>query len=282
MAPSFGNEFRLTLITNDRIIAGEADLAGIERIGIDLECLGKAERQAGRDSWLSHHTLDDLAKIAPSVARSDLFVRINPINPGTRCEIEAVLDLGTRVLMLPHFQTVSEVTEFIAAVRGRAWVIILIETTAALTRIREILAVPGIDEVMIGLNDMHVQLRVANHFEVLVSPLLDMVGTEVRRKGLRWSVGGVGRVDDATLPVPADLVHAQYPRLGATGAWISRSFIKAMPPHGGLRHDIQSLRDRLDRWATASPACLESAREELALRAAGWAPKSRAVAQGHL
>jgi citrate lyase beta subunit len=275
---SYGDQFLLTFLTDDPRSASDADLAGIDRIGVDLERLGKAERQFGLQSWISHHTLDHLAKIAPCVKNADLFARVNQIHPGTNSEIEAVLDLGAHVVMLPHFQTPEHVSQFVRAVRGRARVIILIESTPALTRIREILAVPGIDEVMIGLNDLYLQLRVSNPFEVLASPLLDMVASEVRRRGLRWSIGGVGRVDDESLPVPADLVHAQYPRLGATGAWISRSFIRTMPPHGALKEDVRDLRDRLTRWAAQTPEALERAREELALRASRWTPTSRPIA----
>ncbi len=214
---TFGDAFRLTLITDDAATARDADLAGVNRIGIDLERLGKAERQAGKDSWVSHHTLEDLANIRPSVLRAQLFARVNPIHRGTQSEIESALELGAAVLMLPNFHSTSEVQNFIDAVRGRAWTIVLIESTAALTRIRDILAIPGIDEVMIGLNDLHIQLRVSNHFEVLASPLLDMVKCEVRRAGLSWSIGGVGRVGDFSLPVPADLIHATSSPAGSNG-----------------------------------------------------------------
>ena len=47
---SFGDEFRLTLITNDPGLAAKADHIGINRIGLDLEQLGKAERQEGQES----------------------------------------------------------------------------------------------------------------------------------------------------------------------------------------------------------------------------------------
>ena len=40
----FGEEFRLTLITNDVQLAATADQAGVNRVGIDLEYLGKSEQ----------------------------------------------------------------------------------------------------------------------------------------------------------------------------------------------------------------------------------------------
>jgi hypothetical protein len=172
--------------------------------------------------------------------------------------------------MLPSFRTAADVAAFVAAVRRRAQVMILVELAPAVARIREILAVPGIDEVMIGLNDLHLQFGVSNHFEILASPLADMLAAEVRRKGLPLGIGGLGRVDDESVPVPTDLVYAQYPRLGASGAWIARSFFNTQSSDESLREAILAARNRLNAWAAASPEAWESARQDLARCAAAW------------
>lgn len=264
---SFGDAFRLTLLTNDPALAAKADRAGVDRIGLDLERLGKAERQAGLDTRLSNHSIDELATIGAAIARAELFVRLNPVHDGTGDEVEVALRSGAKVLMLPYFRTAAEVAAFVAAVGGRAAVILLVETASALVRIREILGVPGIDEVMAGLNDLRLELAVDNHFEVLASPLLDMLAREVRNANLRFSVGGVARADDVSLPVSADLVLAQFPRLGATGAWISRSFLQNTPPGWDFAAAVSAVRRRLDDWAAAPPEALERAHKELAERA---------------
>jgi citrate lyase beta subunit len=268
----FGEDFCLTLITNDAELAARADRAEVNRIGIDLECLGKAERQPSQDARLSRHNWGDLLRISKCIHRSDSFVRINPIHPGTQAEVETALEFGVKVLMLPHFGTPEEVAAFVQIVRGRARVNVLVETAPAAVRIREILDVPGIDEVTVGLNDLHLQLGVANHFEVLASPVLDMLAGEVSRKGLPLSVGGVGRVGDTAAPIPTDLVYAQYPRLGATGAWLARSFINTILSPDDLQPAILALRRRLSEFAAASPEELERARVELSRRAAQWRP----------
>jgi hypothetical protein len=267
---AFGDAFRLTLLTNDPERAAEADAAGVDRVGVDLEWIGKSERQPGLDARISAHTLDDLGRVAPSVTRAELFARINPIHAGTADEIEAVLSCGAQSLLLPHFETVEEVAAFVAAVRGRARVAVLLETAAAATRVREILAVRGIDEVVIGLNDLHLQMRVANHFELLASPLLEMLASEARRRGLPVGIGGIGRVDDHSLPIPSDLVYAQYPRLRATGAWLARSFVNSLLPGDDLGAAVRAARTRLSEWGTASAEELEQARDELARVASGW------------
>ncbi|MBS1856599.1 MAG: aldolase [Acidobacteria bacterium] len=274
-APSFGERFRLTLITADPDAAARADEAGVDRAGIDIELLGKADRQAGHDTRLSRHGWDGLAAVAGVVRRASPFVRINPVHAGTGEEIETALRLGARVIMLPSFRSAGEVERFTGLVRGRATAVLLLELAPAVARVREILAVPGVDEVMLGLNDLHLQFGLANHFEMLVSPVVDMLAEEVRRAGLPLAIGGLTHPDETSLPVPPDLVYAQYPRLGAGGAWIARSFRAAEWPAA-----IQAMRRRLDRWAQAPPEEWEQARRELACRAAEWRPapadKSRA------
>ncbi len=265
----FGNAFCLTLITDAPALAAEADAAGVKRIGLDLERLGKAERQAGENTRLSQHSWDDIAAIAMVLRNADMFVRLNPVNADTEDEIEKALGRGAEVLMLPFFHRAAEVEAFVRLVDQRAKIVVLLETAAAALRIRDILAVPGIDEVMFGLNDLRLQFGVANHFEVLASPLLDALAAEVRRAGLPLAVGGLARADDTRLPVAPDLVYAQYPRLGATGAWVSRSFFQGTPPGWELVPAIAALRRRLDEWAQASPQALERARGDLAEQARG-------------
>jgi citrate lyase beta subunit len=267
--PDFGDRFRLTLLTADPRRAASADRAGVDRIGIDRESLGKAKRQAGVDARFSGHDWQDLQVVAAAVAHAELFVRINPLHDGTAAEVETALRLGARVLMLPGIRTSADVQHFVRLVAGRATVSILIELAPAVVRIREILQTPGVDEVMLGLNDLHLQLGAANHFEVLASPVVDMLASETRRRGLPLMIGGLGRPDDPRLPIPADLVCAQYPRLGATGAWIARSFEDADGPPD-YAAEVSRLRERLSQWASSSPEALEEARAELARRAAVW------------
>jgi 2-keto-3-deoxy-L-rhamnonate aldolase RhmA len=266
-ASRFGDEFRLTLITNDPVLAARADAAGVDRVGVDLERLGKAERQAAEDTRLSEHRLDDLAVVARPLANADLFVRLNPFGPGTPLEMEAALQRGAKVVMLPFFRTANEVDRFVRLADGRAHIVILLETATAVLRIREVLAVPGIGEVMLGLNDLRLQFGVRSHFEVLASPLVDMLADEVRRVGLPLGVGGVARADDRGLPIDPDLVYAQFPRLGATGAWLSRSFFRGVSPEWEFGAAVRAVRGRLSHWARASPTELERARELLALQA---------------
>ncbi len=57
---SYGDNFILTLFTNDVELARRADEAGINRIGLDLERIGKAERQQHLKTWISDHEEHEL------------------------------------------------------------------------------------------------------------------------------------------------------------------------------------------------------------------------------
>ncbi|MCB8838905.1 aldolase/citrate lyase family protein [Aurantimonas sp. VKM B-3413] len=264
MDRSYGEAFVLTFITNDRFQAAAADAAGVDRVGVDLETLGKSVRQSGLDTRLSYHSISDLQRVSQVLSRSDAFVRINPINSQSDQEIESVLEAGAKVIMLPYFTSPTEVAHFIDLVRARARTILLVETKPALERIDKILDIPGVDEIMAGLNDLRIQLRLRSHFEVLVSEALSRLARAVNDAGLPFSVGGLARPDDGNLPYPPDLVIAQYPRLDASGAWLSRSFFKDTPADWNMEESIAKLRRRLTVWSQAGPDSWIGARDRLA------------------
>ena len=116
--------------------------------------------------------------------------------------------------------------------------------------------VPGLDELHVGINDLALALGLPNRFCVLLEP-----GRRARRTcrcgaGLRLGVGGIGRVADAGLPIAPDLIYAQYPRLGATGALMSRSFLAG---RCDLAAEVRRSRERLAWWAGRPRAELDGA-----------------------
>jgi len=256
----------LTLWTDDPALARCADAAGIDRIGLDLEWRGKSERQAGLGTRISQHEIERLPAIRGALSGAQLFARVNPLGPETADELELALGSGVEVLMLPMFDRAEEVARFCGLVHGRATVVPLLETRAAAEAITEIVAIEGVDEVHIGINDLALSLGLRSRFEVLDCPPVQRVADAVRDAGLRLGVGGIGRAGDRSLPIASDLIYAQYPRLGATAALISRAFIVAGAGCEALALEVARARERLAWWSTASQAELERAR--LALRAA--------------
>ena len=244
------------------MLAAQADAAGVARIGIDIDRLGKAKRQAGQAARLSPHAMDDLVHLRKVVRRGQLFVRINPPHDGTAAEVESALRHGADAIMLPFFRTVEQADGFLRAVRGRAAAHLLVETATAVLRIRDIVALAGIDEVMLGLNDLRLEFGVASHFEILASPLAEMLAGVVHQAGLPLGIGGLAHPATPGLPVSPDLVIAQYPRLGATAAWIARSSAEGAGGFG-LDSVVADIRVRLGHWAAAGPTALEDARRSL-------------------
>ena len=61
---------KLMYITNQPEIAQIAESAGVDRIFVDMEYIGKDERQKGLDTVKSHHTVEDVARIKRSVANA--------------------------------------------------------------------------------------------------------------------------------------------------------------------------------------------------------------------
>jgi 2-keto-3-deoxy-L-rhamnonate aldolase RhmA len=260
----FGDDFRFTLITNDPALAARADRAGVDIIGVDIERLNKAARQGHiKRARISDHELADLARLAPVVRSAALFARLNPLHEGSAEEVAAALAHGARVLMLPFFTTAGEVEGFVRLADGRARVVLLLETAAAVVRLHEILAVGGIDEVIVGLNDLHLSVAVNNPFELVASDLMTMISDVVRGRGLRFGFGGLARAGDESLPVPSDLVLAQHARLDSASSWLSRSFFGADATSLDLASEVASLRERLTFWASQPRETLIEQRDRL-------------------
>ena len=90
---------KLMFITNRDEIALAAERAGVDRIFIDLETIGKQERQGGMDTVQSRHTVDDVRRIRKLIHKSELLVRVNQIYEDTEKEINEVIEAGADILI---------------------------------------------------------------------------------------------------------------------------------------------------------------------------------------
>lgn len=219
---------KLMYITNRVDVAKIADSVGVDRIFVDLEQLGKAERQHGIDSVKSKHTIEDIRNIRGVLKNAELLVRINPIHEAVEgfCssaeEIEQVLAAGADVIMLPYFKTVKEVQTFINLVNGRAKVFPLVETPEAVAVIDEILALPGIDELFVGLNDLSLGYKKCFMFELLSDGTVENLCEKFKAKGIPYGFGGIASLGKGLLP--AEYIIKEHYRMGSTSAILSRSF----------------------------------------------------------
>ena len=219
---------KLMYITNNPEIAMIAENAGVDRVFIDMEYIGKDMRQGGMDTVQSRHTVEDVKKIKKVLRSTQLMVRVNPIHDATdeycssEDEINEVIKAGADLIMLPYFKSVNEVEKFIKIVNGRVKVFPLLESAKALEMIDEILEVPGIDEIHIGLNDLSLDLKKKFMFELLADGTVEILCNKFKKKGIPYGFGGIGRLGKGDLP--AEYVIKEHYRLGSTCAILSRSF----------------------------------------------------------
>ena len=229
----------LIQITNDPAFARRCDALDGMRLFVDLERLGKAERQAGRNTFISRHEISDVARVRGALQRSRLMVRVNPLNPGSAAELSEVLDAGADILMLPMFQTPLELERFIALVDGRAGVSALLETGAALASASQWIATPGLTEVYVGLNDLHASLRQRFMFEPLAAGSVEHIAALAHARGISFGFGGIARLEEGLLS--GRDVLAEQVRLGSRAVILSRTFHRG-DGGAGFEDEVAALR----------------------------------------
>ena len=219
---------KLMYITKEPEIATIAENAGVDRIFVDMEYIGKSLRQGGMDTVQSRHTLADVKSMANTLKKAELLVRCNPIHQETadysssEAEINGIIENGGQIIMLPYFKTAQEVETFVRLVDGRAKTFPLVETKEAAECIDEILQVDGIDEIHIGLNDMSLAYGYKFMFQLLANGTVDRLVEKFHKKGLTFGFGGIASLDGGMLP--GSFVLKEHYRLGSKRVILSRSF----------------------------------------------------------
>ena len=219
---------KLMYITNKPEIARIAEAAGVDRIFVDMEYIGKEKRQHHMDTVQNHHSIEDVKRIRATVEKAELLVRVNPIHEKTeeysssQEEIDAVIDAGADVVMLPYFTTVEEVEQFVRMVGKRAKTLPLLESAKALELVDEILEIQGIDEIFVGLNDLSLDMGKKFMFELLPDGTVEELCFKFKQKGIPYGFGGIASLGKGMLP--SEYVIREHYRLGSTCAILSRSF----------------------------------------------------------
>ncbi|MDO8276620.1 MAG: aldolase/citrate lyase family protein [Burkholderiaceae bacterium] len=251
----------LLQITNDPDFARRCDAMPGMRLFVDLERHGKAERQAGRSTFISTHAPHDVGRIKAVLTRSRLMVRLNPLHADTPAEVDDALAQGADCLMLPMFRSAQELADFSRIVAGRAPIVPLLETAQALSSLDEWIATPGLGEVFVGLNDLHLSLGCRFMFEPLAQGLIDRVAVAARRQGLPFGFGGIARLDEGALP--GRDVLAEHVRLGSGAVILSRTFHRSDSPRA-FEDEVAALRQAEAALALRTPAQQESDRLRVA------------------
>ena len=222
---------KLMYITNNTDIARIAEANGVARIFVDMEYIGKSVRQGGLDTVQNHHTIADVKRMRQAIKRAELLVRCNPIHEKTeaysssREEIDEIVEAGADIIMLPYFKTAEEVKYFLSCVDKRTKTMLLVESPEAVEHIDEILALDGIDEVFIGLNDLSLGYGKKFMFELLADGTVERLCLKFRQKGIPYGFGGIAALGKGLLP--SQYVIREHYRLESSCAILSRSFWNA-------------------------------------------------------
>lgn len=253
----------LMYITKRPEIARIAEEVGVDWIFVDMEFIGKDVRQGGLDTVQNHHTVEDVKNVKAAVTKAKVLVRVNPIHeamvdyPSSEDEINATIEAGADIVMLPFFKTIAEVERFIRIVDGRAKTCLLVETPEAALLLDDILNVDGIDMIHLGLNDLHLALGMKFMFELLSDGTVDRLASKIKAKGIPFGFGGVATLTGGAMP--GSMVIKEHYRLGSSMVIVSRSFCNTdkITDLEEVRHifqtgiaDIRRLEEEAEKAAT--------------------------------
>lgn len=246
------------LITNDPKLVREAQEAGVSRFMVDLETLGKKERQASRKTFISTHQPRDIASVRAVLDTSCLIVRINPWHAGSGEEIKHALGEGADILMLPMITGMAQLESFLDCVDGKAQALPLVETAYSMQQMPAIAALPEVPEIYIGLNDLHLSLGLTFLFEPLALGLVDDMAQIITRQGKRFGFGGMAAIGGGQLP--AERILGEHVRLGSSLVILSSQFARDVglsDPAGRpqrLQRAMMALRERYQALSQRSQA----------------------------
>lgn len=240
MIPSLPN-ISLFFITNQPDIAFFAAGHGVTHIFVDLESLGKFERQGHRDTLISKHCIADIGNIRSALDhandinehKAELLVRINPWHDNSGEEIDAAIANGADWIMLPMYRTIQEVESCCTHVAGRARCIPLVETVGAVECLEAVATLPGVDMLFIGLNDLHMEMERDFMFELLADGTVENMANIIKKAGKPFGFGGIARIGEGM--VAAEQILGEHLRLGSSAVILSRTFHR----HSQSMHDLQ-------------------------------------------
>ena len=259
---------QMMYITNNPQIARIAEKYSVDRIWVDLEKIGKQERQGGMNTVQSTHVLEDVKTIREAIeGKAKLLVRINPIHDNSLNEINKVIEYGADILMLPFFSTVQEAKQFVEMVEGRARTCLLLETIGAEECLDDLLEIPGLDEIHIGLNDLHLQYKMNFMFELLANGKVEELCNKIKQKRIQYGFGGIAKLDEGMLP--ARHIIAEHYRLGSRMAILSRSFYDSWIANDleeverAFKYGLGEIREYENRLVRETPEFFENNRKVL-------------------
>ena len=215
-------KIQLMLITANPDVALYAEESGVDRMFVDMETLGKQDRQKNQNLPQNQHTFADVERLKKHLKKAEVMIRINPPHANTAEEVEKAIDAGADCIMLPYFTSAPEIESFLGFVNGRTKTNLLLETATAAARANGILSLPC-DEVHIGLNDLRLTFNLKFLYETLAGGMVDFLCETAAKNNLSYGFGGVGALSKGS-DIPPDLIIKEHVRLGSERVILSRAF----------------------------------------------------------
>ena len=98
------------------------------------------------------------------------------------------------------FKTLEEVQRFFRCVDGRVRTSLLLETPEAVEIVDEILKLPEVKEIHIGLNDLSLGYGKKFMFELLADGTVERLCRKFREKEIDYGFGGIAALGKGMLP----------------------------------------------------------------------------------
>jgi 2-keto-3-deoxy-L-rhamnonate aldolase RhmA len=190
---------------------------------VDIEILGKVERQGHKDTIISDHSLNDIIALKNLNLEAEIICRINPFHNGTFDEIDTAIRNGADVIMIPMITSMEDYQSMVDRIHDRAKVLPLIETPYSFFKLSEILNYSKLTQIHFGLNDLCISLGMKNLFEVLLSETFQDTVSNLITTGLTKGIGGIGDPQISQKVSPLALLN-RYMECGSNSVILSRSF----------------------------------------------------------
>lgn len=209
--------------TNNPLIVSSLDpIDEVDTIFVDLEILGKNERQRNTNSLISNHSYQDINILRTRIKSSFLGVRIDPFNFNTENQINKCIQNGAEVIMLPMFSTLDEIKEVLSIINQRAYLDLLFETPESLNLI-DIFPKESIRKIHFGINDLSLAFSLHPMFKCLFSKELEIATNKAFQRGVDFGIGGIGA--KGSKPYSPKLILSKIIKMKSSRVILSRSFL---------------------------------------------------------
>ena len=237
---------KFCFITNDLSAAKWAD-GIVDRVMIDLEFIGKSDRQTGKNLFQSEHTIGDVSRIKSVLFESKLMVRINSVHQNTVAEINEVIERGADIVMLPYFKSAEEIELFVSCTNKRVRTSLLIETKEAVSVLPKIIEYADVDEYHIGLNDLALSLHKENIFHTILDGDVQHCVQILQHTKKPYGFGGISSLSSHDLPINPILFLSEQVRSGCSIGWLGRSFRSSIHSEHDMRREVAKLREAISQ-----------------------------------